>query len=322
MIVSGACGIGKTALVVRWAHSVADRYPDGQIFVDLHGRTPRETLSARGGLGVALSALGVAKTDIPAHIDERASLYRTLISGRRVLIVADDASRLDQLLALVPPNTASQLVATSRRRLVGLAAHHAVQAFRVGPLSPQETDELLARIAGAERLQEPAAPTVVQWCGGWPLVTRLVGTRLAAQPWQSMASLVEELDELADRILEEDPRGLRAALVSAHASLSPAAAYLLGRLGLSSSTIVSLYHPTPAAGTSLRRVRELLNELVAAHLLVEIGQDRFRIHDVVRRFARQCGAELVDRDAVDDWVRHRTAALADAHGTMVDSHRI
>jgi hypothetical protein len=331
LMVSGVCGIGKTALVVRWAHSVAERYPDGQIFVDLHGRTPRETLSARGGLGVALSALGVAKADLPAHIDERASLYRTLISGRRVLIVADDASRLDQLLALVPPNTSSQLVATSRRRLVGLAAHHAVQAFRVVPLSPKQTHELLAGIAGPERLQEPAAGTVVQWCGGWPLVTRLAGTWLAARPWQSMASLADELDDLADQILDEDPRGLRAALVSAHASLSPAAAYLLGRLGLSSSTTVNLHHPTPVAGRSVRRVRELLNELVAAHLMVDIGQDRFRIHDVVRRFARQCGAELVDRDVVDEWVRHRSATpadsealarVADGAGRMADSHRI
>jgi hypothetical protein len=264
LMVSGACGIGKTALVVQWAHSVADRYPDGQIFVDLHGRSARETLSARGGLGVALSALGVAKPDIPAHIDERASLYRTLISGRRVLIVADDASRLDQLLALVPPNMASQLVATSRRHLVALAAHHAVQAFSVGPLSPLQTHELLARIAGPDRLQEPAATTVVQWCGGWPLVTRLAGARLAARPWQSMASLVDDLDGLADQILDEDPRGLREALVSAHSSVSPAAAYLLGRLGLSASATVSLHHPTPMPNPSLRTSSWTLARIASA----------------------------------------------------------
>jgi hypothetical protein len=182
LMVSGVGGIGKTALVVRWAHSVADRFPDGQIFVDLHGRSPREALSASDGLGVALAALGVARAHRPATLDERASLFRTLVSTRRVLIVADDASRVDQVLALVPPTTSSQLVATSRRRLNALAAHHAVQAFNVEPLSPLQTHELLVRIAGAERLNEPEAATVVRWCGGWPLVTRLAGTRLAARP--------------------------------------------------------------------------------------------------------------------------------------------
>jgi DNA-binding SARP family transcriptional activator len=322
LMVSGAGGIGKTAVVVRWAHSVAGRYPDGQIFVDLHGRAPGEELSPRSAMGVALGALGVARQDMPATTDERASLYRTLISGRRVLMVADDAATLDQLLALVPPTTSSLLVATSRRRLIALAAHHAVQAFHIEPLSPQATRDLLARIVGPERLREPAAAKVVQWCGGWPLAIRLAGTRLAARPWQSLASFVDELDDLADLVLDDDPRSVRAALVSAHKTLSPAAAYLFGRLGLNPSETLSLQHPTTATDSSMRRVRRLLDELVAAHLIVEVGPDRYRIHDVVRRFARQCGAELVDRDAVDELVFQRSTAVTDAVGRMADSHRI
>lgn len=322
LTVSGAGGIGKTALVVRWAHSVAGRYPDGQIFVDLHGREPRGALSAKSGLGVALGALGVSKNDIPATTDERASLYRTLISGKRVLIAADDAATLDQLLVLVPPSTASQLVVTSRRRLAALAAHHAVQALHVEPLSPQATHDLLARIAGPERLRGPAATTVVRWCAGWPLVTRLAGAKLAARPWQSLESFVDELDDFADQILDDDPRSIRAALVSAHKTLSPAAAYLFGRLGLSESSSVSLHQPTGSAGPSVRRVRRLLDELVAVHLIVEVGPDRYRIHDVVRRFARQCGVELIDRDAVDEWVRDGRTAVSDAAGRMADPYRI
>jgi DNA-binding SARP family transcriptional activator len=322
LMVSGAGGIGKTAVVVRWAHSVAGRYPDGQIFVDLHGRVPGEELSARSAMGVALAALGISQQEMPATTDERASLYRTLISGRRMLMVADDAATLDQLLALVPPTTASQLVATSRRRLIALAAHHAVQAFHIEPLSPQATRDLLARIVGAERLREPAAAKVVQWCGGWPLAIRLAGTRLAARPWQSLASFVDELDDLADLVLDDDPRSVRAALVSAHRTLSPAAAYLFGRLGLNPSESLSLQHPTTATESSIRRVRRLLDELVGAHLIVEVGPDRYRIHDVVRRFARQCGADLVDRDAVDELVRDHGPAVTDAVGRMADLHRI
>jgi hypothetical protein len=237
-------------------------------------------------------------------------------------MVADDAATLDQLLALVPPTTSSLLVATSRRRLIALAAHHAVQAFHIEPLSPQATRDLLARIVGPERLREPAAAKVVQWCGGWPLAIRLAGTRLAARPWQSLASFVGELDDLADLVLDDDPRSVRAALVSAHKTLSPAAAYLFGRLGLNPSETLSLQHPTTATDSSMRRVRRLLDELVAAHLIVEVGPDRYRIHDVVRRFARQCGAELVDRDAVDELVFQRSTAVTDAVGRMADSHRI
>ncbi|MCP2322707.1 DNA-binding SARP family transcriptional activator [Hamadaea flava] len=292
LMVSGAGGIGKTALVVRWAHSVADRYPDGQIFVRLHG----ERVSTRDALGSALGGLGVPQPDVPSTVDERASLYRTLLSGRRVLVVLDDAGALDQLLAFVPPTTVSQLVATSRRRFLALAAHHAVQALRVEPMTPQATADLLTRIVGADRMRESAAERVVHWCGGWPLTTRLAGTKLAARPWQSLSSFADELDEHGDRLLDDDPRSVRAALVSAHKTLSPAAAYLFGRLGLNPSPSLSL-DDAGGAGSSLRRVRRLLDELISAHLVVETGPDRFRLYDVVRRFARQCGAELLLTDS-------------------------
>jgi DNA-binding SARP family transcriptional activator len=323
LLVSGVGGLGKSALVVQWARSVAGRFPGGQIFVDLHGRVPDDALSAASALGVVLAALGVSRRHTPATVDERAALYRTLVSGRRVLVVADDAAGLDQLLPLVPPSSDSQLVATSRRRLAALAAHHAAQAFQLEPLSPSATRELLARIVGRERLREPAAGRVVQWCGGWPLVTRLVGTKLAARPWQPLASFANELDELADLVLDDDPRrSVRAALLSAHRALSPAAAYLFGRIGLHASSSTGFHYPVTAVDPSTRLVRRLLDELVAVHLIVEVGPGGYQIHEVVRRFARQCGAELHDRDAVDEWVHHREATVAGPAGGMVDSHRI
>lgn len=323
LVVSGAGGIGKTALVVQWAHSVVDRYPDGQLFVDLHGQAPRKRLTAGSALGVVLGALGVAKPDSPDTPDEQAALFRTLVSGRRVLIVADDAETLDPLLPLVPPPPASQLVVTSRRRLSALAAHHAVQAVHLEPLSPHATWELLARIVGPERLREPGAPRVVQWCGGWPLAIRLAGTKLAARPWQAMASFANELDELTDLVLDDDGRSVRAALASAHRALSPAAAHLFGRIGLHPSSSLRLHYPTNAAtDPSFQRVRRLLDELVAVHLIVEVGPGGYRIHDVVRRFARQCGAELQDRDAVDEWVLSPETATGEPVDHMADSHRI
>jgi DNA-binding SARP family transcriptional activator len=310
LMVGGAGGIGKTALVVRWAHLIASRFPHGQIFIDLHGRSPRDALSARAALGVALAALGVPKVDMPETPDERASLYRTLISGRQVLVVADDADTLDQVLPLVPSTTSSQLVVTSRRGLVALAAHHAIQALYIEPLTTPATRDLLTRIVGPERMREPAAEQVVLWCGGWPLVTRIAGTSLVARPWQSMSGFVDELDDFTDLVLEGDPRSVRDALVGAYATLSPAAAYLFGRLGLNPSPSLTLHHLAPT-DPLLRRVRRLLDELGAAHLVVQVGPDRYRVHDVVRRFARQCAAEQADRDAVDEVVGH--ARMADLH---------
>jgi DNA-binding SARP family transcriptional activator len=308
LIVSGAGGLGKTALVVRWAHSIAELYPDGQIFLDLHGHVPGAAMPAGNALAVVLAALGVAKGDIPVSDDERAALYRTLISGKRVLLIADDVSSVNQLLPLVPPTTASQLVVTSRRRLVVLAAHHAVQALQIEPLSTEATYDLLSRIAGPERLRDPAAGRVVQWCGGWPLEIRLTGTKLAARPWQSLTSFADELaDQLDDPVLGDDPRSVRAALAGAYELLSPAAAHLFGRLGRYPGSSLCLQTTAAEADISVRKVRQLFDELIAVHLVVEDGPDRYRFHDIVRRFARQCAAELVDRDAVDEWMRQRVA---------------
>lgn len=308
LVVSGIGGLGKTALVVQWGHSIADSYPDGQIFIDLHGHCPSEALTARSALGAVLGALGVAHADQPATVDERAALYRTLISGRRVLIVADDVGSVAQLLPLVPPTRASQLVATSRRRLTALAAHHAVQDFIAEPLSPDATHDLLSRILGPQRLRDPAASRVIRWCGGWPLAIRLVGTKLAARPWQSLASFADELDDHAGDLLRDDhARSVRAALASAYTALSPAAAHLFARLGRHAGA--SLWFQ-PASDTPGWRVRCLLDELIAAHLIVQDGPDRYRFHDVVRRYARECGAELADRDTVDAWMRDRNLVAA------------
>jgi hypothetical protein len=167
-------------------------------------------------------------------------------------------------------------------------------------------------------MREPGAGTLVRWCGGWPLVTRLAGAKIALRPWQPLASFADELTEVADQILDDDPRSVRAALERAYLSLSPAAAYLFGRLCLSDSPLVNIYHPTPGVQSLVRRVRRMLDELISAHLIVEAGPGRYRVHDVVRRFARRCGTDIVDRDAVDEWMR--LVGLADSR--VVDSQRI
>ena len=287
VVVSGPGGLGKTALVVEWAHRVSDDYPDGQLYFDLDGGG----LPPEEAVGAALVALGVAPHDVPAGVSDRIGLYRTLVRDRRLLVVADNAGTLEQVLALVPPGNASRMVVTTRRRLVSLTAHHEVHEIVLDPLAREVSAGLLTRLVGAERCVGPAADALVDWCGGWPLLLRHVGATLAFRLSQSVSAFVAELEGAgADDVLHGDPRSVHAALASAHASLTPAAASLFERLALHSGAIC-LHLASVAAGTTLDRSRRLLDELVGVHLLVETGSGEFRFHDVVARFGRRLAVE-------------------------------
>jgi hypothetical protein len=140
------------------------------------------------------------------------------------------------------------------------------------------------------------------------LEIRLTGTKLAARPSQSLVSFADELaDPLDAPVLDDDPRSVRNALAGAYHLLSPAAAHLFGRLGRYPGSSLCLQTTAAEAGISVRRLRQLFDELIALHLVVEDGPDRYRFHDIVCRFARQCAAELVEWDAVDEWMRQRVA---------------
>jgi len=303
VVVSGAGGLGKTALAVRWAHLVADRFPDGQIFVDLHGTVRGGALSAQTALGAALLAIGVPAGRLPATVEERAALYRTRLYNQRILLVADDAGSVGQLLPLVPPTSGSLIVATSRYRLTALTAHHEVRLLTIQPLAPSSARDLLRGIVGPGRLSGEGVAEVVRLCGGWPLTLRLAGATLAARSTQSLVSFAEELRDRADTLaVADDPRTVRGALAQARAGLDPASMRLFGQLGILPGSSVSLQLAAAVAGISVRRTRALLDELISANLVVEAGPDRYGFHDMVGRYARQCGAELTDRDVLEERV--------------------
>ena len=306
LVVSGAGGLGKTALVVRWAHSVARRFPDGQIFIRLggagqgQGADATETPSAGSVLGTILLALGVGADRLPVSTEERAATYRTLAHGKRILIVADDVQAVAQLLPLVPPTPGSLLVATSRTRLTALAIQHAVRTLTVEPLGPAASYELMRAIVGPDRLHGEGAAEVVQLCGGWPLAIRIAGATLASRSRQSLASFADELAEGVDVLsVADDPRTVRAALAEAHAGLDPAAMRLFGQLGLLPGASACLQLAAAVANVSAVRARQLLDQLISANLVVETGSDRYWFHDMVLRYARQCGATLPDREVVE-----------------------
>ncbi|GIE74277.1 hypothetical protein Aph02nite_02270 [Actinoplanes philippinensis] len=318
VLISGAGGLGKTALAVRWAHHVAGRFPDGQVFVDLHGSARREAapekdtvLGPDAAVGAALAALGVPADRQPSGLEERAAMFRTRLYHQRVLLVADDAGAVAQLLPLVPPTSGSLLVATSRNRLTALAAHHEVRTLPLRPLAAAAAREVLAGIVGPDRLSGPGGDAVVALCGGWPLTLRQAGAMLAARSAQPLASFADELRERADTLtVADDPRTVRAALAQARITVDPAAGRLFDQLGTLPAGSVRLDLAAAVAGLTRSRTRRLLDELISANLMVETGPDRYGWHDMVRRYARRRGIGMSDRDvAVERAIRWYLAAL-------------
>ncbi|MGB3441402.1 MAG: BTAD domain-containing putative transcriptional regulator [Actinophytocola sp.] len=285
-VVTSAAGLGKTALVVRWAHSVADRFPDGQVFLDLRGHDSRQALSPEAALTGVLAALGTSQKKMPTALPDLLAAYRTVLNGRRVLIVADNAGSVTQVAALVPPTSGSQLVVTGRRRLPGLSTQHAVRELTVEPLPRDAARDLLRRILGQDRLRDPALDDVLRWCGGWPLALRHVAAKLAARPGQPVASFLEELHAVTGLVVDGDTRSVHSVLTDTLRCVSPAAARLFGRLRRVSDG-VTLAMAAATADAPAHEARVLLDELVATHLLVEDRSGWFRCHDVVRRFATE-----------------------------------
>ena len=309
LVVTAAAGLGKTALVVRWAHSVAGRFPDGQVFLDLRGHDPRQALAPETALTGVLAALGTGLKKMPTELPDLLARYRTLLNGRRVLVVADDAGSVDGVAALVPPTPDSQLVVTGRRRLPGLSTQHAVRELTVDPLPRDAARDLLRRVLGQDRLRDQALDDVLQWCGGWPLALRHVAAKLATRPGQPVASFLEELRAVAGLVVDGDARSVHSVLTETLRCVSPAAARLFGRLRAAGDG-VPLSMAASAAELPAHEARVLLDELVATHLVVEDRSGRFHCHEVVRRFAKEPGPDV------------RELITGGARRPVVDSQRI
>lgn len=304
LLVSAAAGLGKTALVTRFAHSVADRFPDGQVFLDMHGRDERLALTPEAAVTAVLAALGTGPKKMPRTWPDLLARCRTLLNGRRVLIVADDAGSVAQVAPLVPPTPDSRLVVTSRWRLAGLRAQHAVRELTVPPLSPDAARDLLRRVLGTDRLRGPELDDVLHWCGGWPLALRHVAAKLAARPGQPVAAFLDELRTDGGLVVDGDARDVRSILGDTLRAVSPMAALLFERLrgargGMALSAV------TEGAEVPVREARELLDELVAAHLVIEDRTGSFRPHELVSRFATS-GPDV--RELISGPVRLRPVA--------------
>ncbi|WP_454860188.1 ATP-binding protein [Promicromonospora soli] len=289
--IGGTAGVGKTALAVHWAHRVADRFPDGQLYVNLRGYDPEQPMRPADALARFLAALGVPERDVPLDDDERAARYRSELAERRMLIVLDNAGSVAQVRPLLPGSGSSLVLVTSRDRLAGLVAVHGAHQVGLDLLPDAEAIDLLHRLIGERVLAEPgAAATLAEQCARLPLALRVAAVLATSQPDRPLADVVAELADRQERLELLDPGGDPYAAVHAVFSwsiqhLPEQAARTFRRLGLHPGPDLDEYVAAALTGLAPGAARRVLETLVSAHLLHRTGPGRYGMHDLLRAYA-------------------------------------
>ncbi|MEU4172824.1 BTAD domain-containing putative transcriptional regulator [Streptomyces sp. NPDC026665] len=296
IVISGMAGVGKTSLAVHWAHRIADRFPDGQLYIDLRGFHASSTMSVAEAIRALLGAFGVPPGRIPAGLEAQAALYRSLLADRRVLIVLDNARDSEQVRPLLPGTRGCMALVTSRHQLQGLMTADGARSVTLDPLDDIDALELLSRRLGAERVaSQPAATAeIITMCGRLPLALAIVSARAALNPGFPLSAIADELRESQgslDAFCGEPPLSdARSVFSWSYQGLNPEAARMFRLLALHPGPECSAPAAASLVGRHVRPVRALLAELVRAHLLFEEEPGRFSFHGLLRAYAR----ELVD----------------------------
>ncbi|PWK85011.1 DNA-binding SARP family transcriptional activator [Lentzea atacamensis] len=289
--VSGTAGVGKTSLVLRWAHRVRDRFPDGQLYVDLRGYDAERPLSAADALTRFLSALGLNGRDIPLDVDDRAARYRTELSGQRMLILLDNAATVGQVRQLLPGTPGCLVVVTSRDSLAGLVARHGARRLDLDLLPLRDAVQLLGRLIGHRVSAEPeAAEALAEECARLPLALRVAAELAAARPAIPLSVLVEELEDQQKRLdlldADLDPRtAVRAVFSWSYRNLAEDATATFRLLGLHPGQDFDAHAVAALGGTSLQEARQLLDRLARVHLVQAQRHNRYGMHDLLRAYA-------------------------------------
>jgi DNA-binding SARP family transcriptional activator/tetratricopeptide (TPR) repeat protein len=319
----GKPGIGKTSVAVHAAHGLAEQYPDGQLFADLHGALGHPVGPMRV-LERFLRALGLSGGQMPDGIDERAEVYRDLLAARKVLILLDDAASESQVMPLLPGSDTAAVIVTSRSRLAGLAGATQID---LGVFDAGTSLELLARIAGTERVQSQceAAAAVATLCGHLPLALRIAGTRLSVRRHWSIEQLVERLADETRRLdeLKHGDMGVRATVSLIYDGVSEQARQLFRRLALLDLPAFSGWVSAALMDLPLTQAEDLLDDLVSVQLIEATStgsgvQSQYRFHDLIGVFARE-------RLAAEESVADRKSAFERALGALLflaeEAHR-
>jgi DNA-binding SARP family transcriptional activator/tetratricopeptide (TPR) repeat protein len=327
--VSGTAGVGKTALAVHWAHRVADRFPDGQLYANLRGFDPTgRALEPADALRGFLEALGVRAERVPAELAAQAALFRSTLAGRRMLVVLDNARDVDQVRPLLPGAAGCLVLVTSRNDLAPLVAGDDVRALPLDLLSAAEASDLLARRLGAARVAaEPhAVHRLVECCARLPLALAVVAARAAHRPGFPLAALADALTPAGGGGLDELDAGdpstdVRAVFSWSYAALGAAAARLFRLLGLHPGPELSLRAAASLAGLPEEAARALVAELGAAHLVTEPAPGTYGCHDLLRAYAAELAADDPDRVAALTRMLDHYLHTADAAATVLYPNR-
>ncbi|MFJ7077719.1 AfsR/SARP family transcriptional regulator [Streptomyces sp. NPDC098781] len=301
---AGIGGVGKTTLAVHVAHQSRAAFPDGQLYVDLQGAGPRAA-EPETVLGSFLRALGTADSAIPDSLQERAALYRSLLDGRRVLVLLDNAKDAAQVRPLLPGTEGCTALVTSRVRMVDLAGAHLVD---LDVMSPDEALALFTKIVGEERVasEREAALDVVAACGFLPLAIRIAASRLAARRTWTVSVLAAKLADERRRLdeLQAGDLAVKATFELGYGALEPAQARAFRLLGLADGPDISLAAAAAVLDLPVEDTEDLLEALVDTSLLESAAPGRYRYHDLVRLYARACAER-------DEWPpSERDAALS------------
>jgi DNA-binding SARP family transcriptional activator/tetratricopeptide (TPR) repeat protein len=320
--IDGMAGVGKTALAVQAAHQMVDRYPDGQLFIDLHGYTHGVTPIEPGeALDRMLRSLGVPGERIPAGLDERAGLYRSRLADQRMLVVLDNAATETQVTPLLPGAPGCLVLITSRRRLAGLDHTHTLS---LDTLPPDDAVTLLRHTVGDSRLAGESTEVVtelVDLCGRLPLAIRIAAARLRSHPSWGLAHLVRRLRDHRHRLgeLAAGQRSVAVALDLSYQDLSAGQQRTYRLLGLHPGADFDVYAVTALLDSTLLEAGRLLEQLLDSHLLQEPVPGRYRFHDLIRAHAAHTATRdeteegaRVALDRLLDYYRHTAAVAMDA----------
>ena len=336
IVVNGMAGVGKTTFAVHWAHQLADRFPDGQFYLDLCGFGPGGVLvTAAAAVRAVLEFLGVEAEAVPDDPGAATALYRGLLAQRRILLVLDNARLADQVRPLLPGASGSLAIITSRNRLAGLQVIDGAQCVTLGVPTPAEARDLLARRIGARRAAaEPEAVTeIVERCGQLPLALAIAAAHCAARPAFPLSNVTAamsaetdtaRLDVLSIRDADDAAADARNVFSWSYHALTPRAARLFRLLALHHGPDASVACLASLAGLSRRSTEDLLAELTGAHLLIEHTPGRYDCHDLLRDYAGELNQALdsameraeARRRLLDHFLHSAIAAFGEYHSPL------
>lgn len=293
LVITGTAGVGKTSLAVRWAHSAGERFPDGQLYIDLRGYDPGKPVSPDIALEHFLRTMGVVASAIPSDLHAKSALFRSILNDQRMLILLDNASTVSQVRPLLPGTTSCLVLVTSRSRLPGLVVREDASRISVDILRADEAVELLVKVTARHRSGDDRAELteLAQLCAHLPLALRIAAERAAARPWMPLDELIGDLrDESAlwdtlSSAEDDEADAVRTVFAWSYRALQEDVARLFRLLGMHPGTEFCLAAAAAIAGVPHGRARYLLDALLSAHLLEQKGPDRYQFHDLLRAYS-------------------------------------